>query len=307
MSHTFEIGDDAEIARSDTIDIVKITWMSKSRLWVHNLTQSKNHQEVPAKTLRPVPPDDGDCLFDVGAEVDVKIEEGWFRGVITRVLEKKSYMVRLNSCDQQSGFSRSDIRLHRDWIDGTWVIPRTKEYPCKGMVNFTKGMPVEVSIDEVGFEGSWYAATILKEVGDRKFLIKYQTLRNDDDTDYLTDELDVCQIRPVPPEVFLLDGYSPCEVVDAYVNEGWWEGQVLKVLSDAKYKVSFTLDEELVIKHSHLRPHQDWIDGKWVTAPSLKNADSSKNKLKRKRRTTGPFVNEHDEEIHCKSGTSRDS
>ncbi|KAF3947705.1 hypothetical protein CMV_026191 [Castanea mollissima] len=113
---------------------------------------------------------------------------------------------------------------------------------------FSKGTLVEVSSDDDGFEGAWFAATIVKAVGKDKFLVQYQSLRTDDDSGFLREEFDTLHIRPCPPETLVVDHFSLFEEVDALYNDGW------------------DTDEEIEFKHSDLRPHQDWIDGKWIMA-----------------------------------------
>ncbi|KAJ6974142.1 hypothetical protein NC653_030271 [Populus alba x Populus x berolinensis] len=58
------------------------------------------------------------------------------------------------------------------------------------------------------------------------------------------------------------------EEVDALYNDVWWVGVVCEVNTFPQYVVSFKdTGRKLEFKHSDLRPHQDWINGKWV-APS---------------------------------------
>ncbi|KAM4118943.1 hypothetical protein ACJW30_03G021200 [Castanea mollissima] len=132
---------------------------------------------------------------------------------------------------------------------------------------FSKGTLVEVSSDDDGFEGAWFAATIVKAVGKDKFLVQYQSLRTDDDSGFLREEFGTLHIRPCPPETLLVDCFSLFEEIDALYNDGWWVGVISKVLGGSKYLVYFRdTDEEIEFKHSDLRPHQDWIDGKWIMA-----------------------------------------
>ncbi|ONI04227.1 hypothetical protein PRUPE_6G310200 [Prunus persica] len=131
---------------------------------------------------------------------------------------------------------------------------------------FTKGTPVEVSSDEEGFNGAWFAATIVEAVGEDKFLIEYQSLRTEDDSAFLREEIDTLHIRPCPPEI-VVDHFSLLQEVDGYYNDGWWVGVISKVLRGSRYIVYFRgTYEEIEFQHSELRLHQDWIGGKWVMA-----------------------------------------
>ena len=131
-------------------------------------------------------------------------------------------------------------------------------------------MKVEVKSDEEGFKGSWYAAKIVKSLGNDKFLVEYQTLTTDDELELLKEEADALNIRPCPPEIQHVYPYALCERVDAWYNEGWWVGRISKVLVGSKYMVYFsTTNEELEFEHCDLRPHMEWADGLWVDVSTV--------------------------------------
>lgn len=137
------------------------------------------------------------------------------------------------------------------------------------IIEFGEGALVEVSSDEDGFEGAWFAATVIKKLDERKYLIEYQNLRNDDDTEFVKEEVDTLHIRPCPPEVGQIDSFEVLDEVDALYNDGWWVGVISKVFKGNKYTVYFRgTNENLKFKHSDLRRHQEWINGKWVIASS---------------------------------------
>ncbi|XP_050383350.1 protein AGENET DOMAIN (AGD)-CONTAINING P1 isoform X2 [Argentina anserina] len=129
---------------------------------------------------------------------------------------------------------------------------------------FTNRALVEVSSDEEGFHGSWFAATLVKSLRKGKFLIEYKCLSTEDGSELLREEVDNMHIRPHPREN-VVDHFKQLDEVDALFNEGWWVGVISKVLTGSRYIVYFRETcEELEFQHSELRLHQDWIDGKWV-------------------------------------------
>lgn len=135
---------------------------------------------------------------------------------------------------------------------------------------FSVGTPVEVSSDDDGFLGAWFSATVVQVMGKGKFLVEYQSLLADDDTQLLREEVDTLHIRPHPPQTSVIGQFSLLEEVDALHNDGWWVGVVSKVLDNSRYVVYFrSSNEELEFQHSQLRQHQDWIDGKWITASKV--------------------------------------
>lgn len=136
---------------------------------------------------------------------------------------------------------------------------------------FYKGASVEVSSDEEGFYGAWFAATVIEQLSMGNFKIEYKSLRNDDDTAFLTEEVDSNHIRPCPPNE-IVDHFRVFEEVDALYNDGWWVGVISKALGRQKFEVYFRgTNEEIVLKQSDLRRHLEWINGKWVSSSSVCN------------------------------------
>lgn len=131
--------------------------------------------------------------------------------------------------------------------------------------SFENGTVVEVSSDEEGYEGAWYTAKIIDHIGSDKFLVEYEHLVTDDGTELLREETCASYIRPCPPRLPPVAQFKVLQQVDTLYNDGWWKGTISKVLSGSKYVVYFSsTNEELEFKHSNLRPHQDWINGRWI-------------------------------------------
>lgn len=132
---------------------------------------------------------------------------------------------------------------------------------------FTNGMTVEVKSDEEGYQGSWYTATVVCSLSSDKFLVEYQTLKTDDESALLREKALASYIRPCPPKIMRVDRFKMLEEVDAWYNDGWWVGLISKVLDCLTYTVYFwTTNEELIFEHYSLRPHQEWVGGKWIAA-----------------------------------------
>lgn len=225
--------------------------------------------------LRPPPPREHSRSFKFSEEVDAYFNDGWWEGVITEVLPLDRYSVFFRGTREQMDFGHLELRVHREWVDGQWIPPfeeqvpiLTEMKPCKEMVEqFGKGTLVEVSSDEEGFQGAWFGATVVDRLSNGNYCIEYQSLRNDDDTEFLREEVDNLHIRPYPPEAAVVDRFHILEEVDALYNDGWWVGVISKVLDGQKYIVYFRgTNEEMEFKHSDLRLHQEWIAGKWIIA-----------------------------------------
>jgi len=170
----------------------------------------------------------------------------------------------------------SSHRIHRIPKPGTKATIRSNgnlkglklriRYPQQNLeVNFSPGMMVEVRSDEDGYQGSWYTATVIGLAGVGKFLVEYKTLMTDDKTTLLREVASEQDIRPYPPEIPQGQRYRVLQEVDAWYNDGWWEGVIAQVLGEWKYSVYFaSTNEKLAFQHAHLRPHQNWVRGKWV-------------------------------------------
>ncbi|KAG5602536.1 hypothetical protein H5410_033906 [Solanum commersonii] len=69
---------------------------------------------------------------------------------------------------------------------------------------FEKGDEVEVASQELGFIGSYYAATIICSTGDDYYRIKYKTLLTDDESVPLEDVFFAAEIRQKMDSVYTI-------------------------------------------------------------------------------------------------------
>ncbi|MBA0851927.1 hypothetical protein Goshw_029212, partial [Gossypium schwendimanii] len=134
---------------------------------------------------------------------------------------------------------------------------------------FDEGQLVEVANDEDDFNQAWwFAATIVKPVGNNRYLIRYETLGTEGDTGFVEKEMNSLHIRPPPPHIPVPHQFKMFDNVNALYKGGWCMGVIIQVLSGgSKYEVYLDNQEKMEFKHSDLRLHQDWINGKW-TKPS---------------------------------------
>ncbi|CAN1281737.1 Protein AGENET DOMAIN (AGD)-CONTAINING P1 [Linum perenne] len=162
-----------------------------------------------------------------------------------------------------------------DWVNGKWVKEEPEE--SNNMVesdnpSYRIGMEVEAKSDEAGFRGAWFVGMIVGVLRNDRFLVQYDNLVTDDETDYLKEEVNASDLRPRPPQVPIPNLYPLLEVVDAWFNDAWWVGHVVRVSKNEasfKYRVIFWTKEELDFDHSQLRPHLEWVDGEWCSVPQV--------------------------------------
>jgi hypothetical protein len=261
--------------------------------------------------LRPLQPPDHSRSFAFSQEVDAYHNDGWWEGVITAILPDDVYSVFFRGTREQLDFGLSDLRLHREWNNGKWNPPfeeqaesssveRVSKDPRLNVVHFSKGTTVEVSSEEEGFQGAWFSAKVIEQMGN-KFIIEYNTLRNNDDTAFLQEEVDSQHIRPDLPEKFDRGwSFKVGDEVDAFHNDGWWEGYIVEVLPDDMYTVYFRVSrDQLKFGPSNIRIHREWLDGKWIP-PLLEKTKPSSTAPKRKRVNKKPPKNL----VHFSKGTA---
>ncbi|KAI3980771.1 hypothetical protein MKX01_025336 [Papaver californicum] len=250
--------------------------------------------------VRPIPPqhpDDEKKNYKVSDFVDAFHEDAWWEGVVTKILENGNrFVLYFRDSKEELEFGKNQLRLHREWVHGSWIAPplgeeqsqqQEKEHP-KHQEEEQKPQPqvqeqqpqqqeeeiaqsswikVGDTVEVTGFSGSWFTATVVKKINENKYLIEYLNLKSEDETKLLRKEAEVKYIRPIPPSNPKVESYSLLQEVDAEISNGWWCGVISKVLSNSKYIVFFReSSEELEYDYSQLRPHQDWVDGKWVRA-----------------------------------------
>ncbi|KAK2990187.1 hypothetical protein RJ640_014639 [Escallonia rubra] len=283
-----EVRSDEEGYQGSWYTATLVGWAGNDKFLVEYQTLRTEDESEPlrehanASYIRPVPPEIQRVdRFKMLEEVDAWYNDGWWVGLICKVLDGLNYAVYFWTTNEEMEFGHFKLRPHQEWTAGKWVASFMKKpkLPLKSRVgklkkqcvgktsvpNFSNGAKVEVHSDDEGYRGAWYPASIARSTGNGKYLVKYQTLKTDDETEFLKEEADALSIRPCPPVVQRVNRFKPLEEVDAWFNGGWWEGQVCKTLGVSKYAVYFrTTNEVLEFEHFSLRTHQDWIDGKWI-------------------------------------------
>lgn len=78
-------------------------------------------ETVDSLHIRPIPP----CTpvvfkYKLLEEVDAFYNDGWWVGMISKVLTGPRYMVYFKSSNEEIKFGHSDLRLHHEWIGGKW-------------------------------------------------------------------------------------------------------------------------------------------------------------------------------------------
>ncbi|KAK8639604.1 hypothetical protein V6N13_137977 [Hibiscus sabdariffa] len=204
--------------------------------------------------------------FEVNDVVDASYRDGWWTGVVRKVLEKSKYRVYFDNPPDVIEFDRKDLRVHWNWIDCQWVRPEKQQ--STGSI-FSSGTAVEVNIDNENLGDIWYPALVVKENEDNTFLVKYRSSKTDDESGTAKVVVDSLHIRPIPPQ-YADRNYHLLERVDATYNFGWRSGVITRVLAGKRYNIFFKNgNEDKEFCRSDIRPNVEWIDGKWVSESKI--------------------------------------
>ncbi|KAM1413499.1 hypothetical protein ACFXTO_026088 [Malus domestica] len=83
---------------------------------------------VDSEHLRPTPPQLADRNFEEGDVVDADYRDGWWTGVVGKVVENNSkYSIVFDNPPDLIEFQKDRLRLHQDWVNGEWVRPNKQE------------------------------------------------------------------------------------------------------------------------------------------------------------------------------------
>ncbi|XP_030482161.2 DUF724 domain-containing protein 3 isoform X1 [Cannabis sativa] len=214
-------------------------------------------EHVDLYHLRPLPPDAGSQDFEVGDVVDADYRDGWWTGVVKKVLGFDRYRVFFENPPDLIEFERKHMRFHQDWVNGKWVRPK-KEQKMTGST-FSSGTDVEVHFDNEDLSDAWIPAIVIKENDDNTFLVKYHNSKAKN----WKDTVDFTHIRPAVPR-HVDRAYNLYEKVDAFFDYSWRVGEITKILPGKRYTVSFKHGmKSKEFSQTELRPFVEWKDGKW--------------------------------------------
>ncbi|KAL5561048.1 hypothetical protein UlMin_030795 [Ulmus minor] len=214
--------------------------------------------------LRPLPPDVGMHDLEVGDIVDADYRDGWWTGVIKKVLVSPKcgintkYRVFFENPPDVIEFERRQIRKHQDWLGGKWIPAKKKEQMTGS--TFSPGTDVEVNIYDIkDLCNAWVPALVVKENEDNTFLVKY----GNSEAKKFKNNVDCRHIR-LPPPCYSDRSYELHDKVEVYYDFAWQAGVITKVQGGKKYTVNIkrgTKSKEF--SHSEIRPQVEWNDGKW--------------------------------------------
>ncbi|XP_010544954.1 PREDICTED: DUF724 domain-containing protein 7-like isoform X2 [Tarenaya hassleriana] len=227
-------------------------------------------ETVDPRFIRPVPPADIVAAvekFEEGDVVDASYRDGWWTGVVMKILEGGRYVIYFDNPPDVIEFEGKDLRAHFDWIHGNWT--RIEKQQLKKSA-FSCGTTVEMRPDSEDLCDFWIPAVIIKENEGGTFHVKHKSLTKGVDAEsMILSVVDSRCIRPTPMPCKDRE-YALLELVDVCHVRGWREGVITRVLAGKTYTVFFkSTNESFDFNHSDLRPSLEWKDGSWQMEPKL--------------------------------------
>ncbi|KAG2288745.1 hypothetical protein Bca52824_048349 [Brassica carinata] len=276
LSTLFENGADVEIATS--VDATCRIWYP-GNVFATNLCDGvekvavtlftdQKRVTVTADKIRPKPPvDDREKKFEMMDNVEAFYSKGWSSGQVRMILGENTFSVYLNSSMETLEFKASDLRIHREWLDGLWKMADENEEP-RVKTHFDVGANVEIASKDEDIYVKWYPGIVLKtdiRNGVGMLKVEYSTRFRDKEkkTKKLQESVSIHSIRPQPPPGDT-KGFELMDKVEAYHNDGWCSGEVHIILSNDIYSVRFNSSTEFIkFNFSDLRIPKEWVDGVW--------------------------------------------
>ncbi|GLJ45831.1 hypothetical protein SUGI_0964400 [Cryptomeria japonica] len=136
------------------------------------------------------------------------------------------------------------------------------------------GMKVEVCSEEEGFKGAWFEGTIISFGNEshekNTFLFQYEKFITEDlNGEALVEEVNLKNMRPIPPYKQMPIDCSPGFAVEALDTDCWWRGIIMKKFRspfDGKELLQIYFPDTCTMKaypQTNLCPAQEWIGGQW--------------------------------------------
>ncbi|KAG2255668.1 hypothetical protein Bca52824_074962 [Brassica carinata] len=295
LSTLFENGADVEIATSD--DATCRFWYP-GNVFATNLCDGvekvavtlfadQKRVTVTAEKIRHKPPaDDREKKFEIMDNVEAFYSKGWSSGQVIMILGENTFSVYLNSSMETLEFKASDLRIHREWLDGVWKMADELNYNslCIFRIDIlifvvlahtplheTASRQGEANPDQTQQDTKEpMNENISQNISDTQRLTRARAknLREQNKTDirngvemlkveystrFVTKRKDKetsesVSIDKIRPQPPPGDtnGFELMDKVEAYHNDGWCSGEVHIILSNDIYSVRFNSSTEFI-------------------------------------------------------------
>lgn len=150
-------------------------------------------------------------------------------------------------------------------------------FPSETPLLMANANKIEVLCQDSGIRGCWFKCMIL-QVSRRRIRVQYDDVKDEDGSGNLEEWIPAFRLampdkfgmrhkgRPLShnKSLFALEGGAP---VDAWWNDGWWEGVLIGVVNSEDGILQVYVPSENVFLNVHgtnLRASKDWVGSLWV-------------------------------------------
>uniref|UniRef100_A0A0D6QWS5 BAH domain-containing protein n=2 Tax=Araucaria cunninghamii TaxID=56994 RepID=A0A0D6QWS5_ARACU len=187
----------------------------------------------------------------------------------------------------------------------TNVLGDRKEKTAHGetLSSFDIGERLELLSQDSGIRGCWFRCVIVNKESHR-LKVRYEDVLNEDESDNLEewvpaykaaaqDKLGIrtpgrLAMRPYPPENKFSGNIKVGTAVDAWWNDGWWEGVVIK-MEESSTEAHVYLpgeNETQIFQTRDLRISRDWVNNQWTSLEEAPNLPATLASLDKKAECT---------------------
>lgn len=78
-------------------------------------------EKVDSRHIRPNPPEQSTDKYTLYEEVDAYENDGWWVGVVTKVLDNQQYIIYFLQTKEEMVFNHANLRPHLEFIENKWV------------------------------------------------------------------------------------------------------------------------------------------------------------------------------------------
>jgi hypothetical protein len=154
------------------------------------------------------------------------------------------------------------------------------EHRLEHRLDFKAGDEIEILSQDSGLRGCWFKATITRRVS-KRLKVRYEKLQNEDGEGNLEEWVSAWRLAGAEKSGIRVTGrttvrpfatfnISPgdCNIgqpVDAWWNDGWWEGIIVNKESSGDIQVYFPGEGDMSsFKIEDLRTSRDWVNDSWI-------------------------------------------
>ncbi|KAG7971103.1 hypothetical protein I3843_07G118600 [Carya illinoinensis] len=156
-NHLFSLGTEVEVSSDEPgfkgscylatiIELPTPKKLKKARVEYRTLLTDDGSEQlkeyVDQACIRPLPPQEVAAQdLEHGEVVGAYCRDGWWTGVVVKVLGNSKYRVFFENPPDVIEFDRKDLRVHLEWVKGKWVRPEKRHANEDRIINQSEIRP----------------------------------------------------------------------------------------------------------------------------------------------------------------------